>query len=454
MSAPSTTALPQHLKAAGVVDAYIRSHATVAAQQVARPVHAAAHGTSASVHAASTSAASLRTRITVATRSNESNSTTHVQAVSALGHSRLLPVDMAVSRHDQSLAIAQNKTRTAAALLRTQSKIALHNTPASGQELSAGLKLAMQSVTVKIDELISNLQSQGQLEIKMRDTCTEEKNEATLQLERKRTEMQGTNATIARLEGIVLKTDQELDPIREEIKLLNNSFQPAQARRAEEHDSFKQAVTKEESHQQMLNEAVDALRRSYNKSAVLLSKEATRSNTSNKTTQPMPREPPQHKHHEAGESVIALLNLLIEDSRGTVMAIVKAEETAQAAHVQDTADTRKALKDKSEMVIVLQQTKAQAEAELQQAKTSRTALEKEIEQTKTYIAIIDDKCSAKLLNFSTNQKKRTQEVNRLRTAKDTLLGMVDGNGLAGANLASLLGLVKKVEDSAANAYHE
>jgi len=206
----------------------------------------------------------------------------------------------------------------------------------------------------------------------------------------------------------------------------------------------------------MLNEAIDSLKSMYTKSAAFLSMKAA--NASNPAgsplSTPMPPEPKEHKTHEAGGAIIALLQLLIEDSRGTVVAIVKAEEMSQGAHEVDTADTRKALKDKSAQIIVLQQTKAEAEAELQETTESQKALEKEIEQTSAYIEIIDEKCSAQLVNFNENQQKRAGEVNRLGTAKETLLGMVDGSGLVGANLASLLGLVKRVEDSTGSANHE
>merc|ERR1719401_2235881 len=124
-------------------------------------------------------------------------------------------------------------------------------------------KDALNVVVSRIDSMLSTLEAEKQLEIKMHDTCISEDNQARQQHERRLSDESHLNNTEVRLEAMINKTQEEVDEILAQISLLNNTLIQKEQERSQEHEAFKLSVQKHEGHQGKLLEAMQMLQSFY-----------------------------------------------------------------------------------------------------------------------------------------------------------------------------------------------
>eukprot|EP00929_Paragymnodinium_shiwhaense_P028400 TRINITY_DN16462_c0_g1_i2.p1 TRINITY_DN16462_c0_g1~~TRINITY_DN16462_c0_g1_i2.p1 ORF type:complete len:1230 (+),score=488.72 TRINITY_DN16462_c0_g1_i2:526-4215(+) len=342
---------------------------------------------------------------------------------------------------------------------------------------------ALGTVVRKIDELSSTLKEQKAMEIKMRDTCVSEKNQAEQQHERRLTDESKLNTTIEQLESHISLMLQEVNDTRGQIEELNSTLAQAKVTRVEEHDDFRATVMEQEAHQAKLQEAIQALKVFYGKKppaagaslaqvppkaaflAVAVVKAPAkdvapelkvlkaptarpptgllvRSLSKNETEEPLPERqrnrvntstyeagPPSTfskplAGHQGTKGIISILELLVDDSENLVEAIVREETASRDGMMATTTNTQKSLEEKDHQVVVLNQKIGAAEAKLQEEQESLAAVQAEMEEIQAFVKVVEEKCSYLVENFASSQEARTQEIDNLAQAKASLLGMI------------------------------
>jgi len=283
---------------------------------------------------------------------------------------------------------------------------------------------AFDSIVVALDKIRTTLVEEKAQEAKMQELCVQEKHEAEVQLEREKHNKAAQDSAIQRLTAVVGGSGTNIEDLEAQIKELSASIDTAKADRADQHEAFKKSIQAQEVLQAKLRQAVDKLKAFYGSkanSASLLQQSPNDAVVSKKTAKPDGYKRPLQKHG-ASKGVIAILELLVEDSEQLVESIVDAEQKAQDAYAVNVADTRRAIQDYEHQIIVQQATGTNAGVELESAKEKLQAVEAEIADIENYMQIVATKCDALVANFAESQTARQAQIDNIAHAKEIFRG--------------------------------
>merc|ERR1712194_750315 len=99
---------------------------------------------------------------------------------------------------------------------------------------------------------------------------------------------------------------------------------------------------------------------------------------------------------------------------------IRAEEDAQKAYEDFVKETNASIEAKSKDIVNKSENKAQAEADLVQAKEAKEATMLELEQLSNFNAQLHTSCDFVMKNFELRQTSRDEEVEALKQAKAIL----------------------------------
>lgn len=210
---------------------------------------------------------------------SSSNSSSRAAPVKKLS---FLRVARAQPPHEQARWTAQGRR---AAFLATAAQ-ALPKLATTPEHRAAGAKLAAFTMKVKlskraasasvtddairtvvnhIDTVREEMRQEKALEVRMKDTCVSEKNQATQQLERRNSDKVRLETLQAQHNSTIQSSEADIETITNEIMQLNQTLVAAEAARQQEHVAFKGSVEKELKHQEVLLSAIAVLKQFYSK---------------------------------------------------------------------------------------------------------------------------------------------------------------------------------------------
>jgi len=294
--------------------------------------------------------------------------------------------------------------------------------PAAGPKAQLStLAMAVQLDSFKkvkemIDRMLAALQEQQQQEVDLKAHCTEE-----LHTNEKATYDKGVlkkdlEATIDRLDQLVQQLEGEIAEAKKQIADTTVEIKHAGQRREVENGEFQKVVADQRATQVILAKALAKLQDFYEKKigqVVLLQRAG--------------QEPPvkfnAYKTHGGGNTVIALIEQIIGDSKRLEAEASTGEHDAQQAY-------EKFVMESNDMITGLQKAatskaKAIASSKSDQAEASEN-LENtisELESLADYRADLGNQCNFLLHNFDVRQTARLQEMESIRSAKAILSGM-------------------------------
>lgn len=325
---------------------------------------------------------------------------------------------------------------------------------------------AIAEVVGHLDELSTTLREEKLLEIKMHDTCIAEENSAKYQLERRLTDADRHNATVKRLDALLVSTSSTIVEIKADLGALNQTLALARAQRDEAHTTFRTTVEEQEAHQAILRQAKTMLESHYSyavstlqgaahgrrerslrwKYAILLDRDdnitgaptlaivepelpAREASRINKTAYEAQERDQQGfskplEKHEAGGGIITILLVLVENSEDLVEALVRAEQGALDAQYVDLNDAERVAEAKDRQVLALEKVHADTEVARLAANTSLAESEEEISELGHFLDIVEINCRGVFVNFTSDQEARANELVNLLHARKTLHGMV------------------------------
>merc|ERR1719487_1742124 len=123
------------------------------------------------------------------------------------------------------------------------------------------------------------------------------------------------------------------------------------------------------------------------------------------------------KKSEESNGVIAMMDALIGDLDKEMQEAEMDEKLAQEEYEQFMADSAKKRADDSKAITDKSAQKAQLEGELQAAKDSKKATEKELQATQEALRDLHTDCDWLLENFDLRKKARAEELDALAKAK-------------------------------------
>jgi len=300
---------------------------------------------------------------------------------------------------------------------------------------------AMAQVSSMVDRVRVTLLEERVREVTFHDTCTKEKHQAELQLARREHDVSAFNASMQKLAITSSEANSSVTELQAEADRLEVALQEATDSLAEEYSNYTASIQAEEAKQAKLHQAAQALKRFYGNSktaSALLEEDsmrATRNSTDAATSSnsssavPTTTRPPRPEGftsstapHAGGGGILGILQLLVEDSERIVASIRRAQQGGSEALSKNAVDTKQAVKDYEQQIVVLQAEKADADMKLEQITAQESAAQVEIGEIKDFLAVIAEKCDWILANFAESQAARQSQVDNLEKAKQAFQG--------------------------------
>jgi len=146
--------------------------------------------------------------------------------------------------------------------LKTIAAVALHTKIL--HKLDPMVSDAIANVVRNIDKVRNAILEDQQKEVRMRDTCIREGNQAQQQLERRSSDQTKYSSMIQRLSSLKNSTDSNMADMEKEINELVQAIQGEHAQRAAQFQTFKATVRRQQTYEVKLQGAIQTLRAFYN----------------------------------------------------------------------------------------------------------------------------------------------------------------------------------------------
>jgi len=312
--------------------------------------------------------------------------------------------------------VSYKRSRVAALLKRVARRVGDSHTAALLQIAGSVQLDAFTEVKTAIDALVEGLLKEGQDEIKHRDWCNVELNQNAGQTAMKQRDQSDLQIKIDSLTQQADALTKEVAVLEAEIAELQKQVQAAGEDREKQNLDFQATVTDAQETQKLLTQATEVLKSFYAKTAFV------QADPAHPEVAVAPTKFDTYKK-QGGSGVISLLEAIIQDSANLEKEAIQAEQDSQAAYETFVRDSNASIEAKQRDVTNKQETKAQAEADLNKAKEDLARVGDELASLAEYVAQVHTACDFVLKNFDVRQSARSQEVEALRQAKAILSGM-------------------------------
>ncbi|CAK0791804.1 unnamed protein product, partial [Prorocentrum cordatum] len=238
---------------------------------------------------------------------------------------------------------------------------------------------AFTRVKKAIDDMIAQLQEEKAAEIKHKDFCVDEFNQNQLQTEKKERDKEDLLAKIEGLEMSIKQLAEAIDALKAEIVEMQVQLKRAGEDREKENRIFQTVVADQRETQKLLQAALGVLQDFYGKAAA--------ASLVQKQEPAGPPPPPgfdEYKKSAASGGVLAMLQQIIQDAKAMEQDTVRDETDAQKAYEDFVKETNRSIEAKSKDIVNKSEVKAQAEADLVEAKDNKESVLLELEQLSNY----------------------------------------------------------------------
>lgn len=299
-----------------------------------------------------------------------------------------------------------SRTEAAEVLFKVADK--WRNPKISSLAMSAKLD-AFKKVKLAIDEMIEALNAEKADEVRHKDWCTDKLNTNKNNMVTTERDRQDEQAHIDQLNAQINTLTELYQKLHKEIEDLTIEKKRAGEDREKQNNEFAILLKEQRDARATLERASNFLKRFYEKSAgTALAQE--------------PKGFDSYKKKEGGNTAIAMILQIINDTKAMEAELVHDEEESQKAYETFVQNSNRSLKEKKDQTIDTDAERAQAKRELSEAESSHAALVKELEELTEEKADLHKSCDFVLKNFDIRQKARDEEIEALRQAKSILSG--------------------------------
>jgi len=274
---------------------------------------------------------------------------------------------------------------------------------------------AFAKVKELMDKMMADLKDQQAEEVTFKDHCGSEMDSTETTLYEKGELKKDLQSNIERLESLMKKLDEEIEASKVQISGAQIEVKKAGQQREQENKEFQAVVSDQRATQSILNKALMKLKDFYEKGigkAVLL--------------QSGKQEPPvkfnAYKANGASNSVIGLIEQIVEDSKGLEAECTAGETSAQASYESFVKDSNGLIASLQEAVSTKSGAIASSKSEMATAGADLESTVSELESLTQYEADLHSRCDFVLKNFSIRQSARLKEIEAIHQAKSILSG--------------------------------
>jgi len=263
-----------------------------------------------------------------------------------------------------------------------------------------------------IDDMIESLLKEKEDEIKHKDYCLGEFQKNELSVQKKEHTKTDLEAKVAGLKQTIKEAGSSIEKLDLEIAEMKTQAKRAKEDREAEKKEFEGVVADQRETQNLLTQALDALKDVYGAGVVFAQRKQT-----------PPAEFSTYKKNDASTGVIMLLNQIIADAKEMEAKAMHDEQNAVDEYASFVKTSNASLQAKDDAKVTLSSQKAKAEKDLTEAESELDGTMTELESLSNSAAALHKSCDYTLKNFDVRQDARDQEVDALREAKAYLSGM-------------------------------
>eukprot|EP00397_Hematodinium_sp_SG-2012_P015543 GEMP01015830.1.p1 GENE.GEMP01015830.1~~GEMP01015830.1.p1 ORF type:complete len:658 (+),score=210.80 GEMP01015830.1:27-2000(+) len=276
--------------------------------------------------------------------------------------------------------------------------------------LASSVKLdAFTKVKEAIDGLIANLAKEKEDEVKHRDWCIGSFNENEREQTRTTRDHDDASAQIDDLNQSIATLTRTIEDFDKQVVELKVQLKRAGENRAAENKEFQSTVHDQRETQTLLQKALKTLKGFYSKKSFVQGP-------------PPPAGFKSYENNAGGNSVLTLLQTIINDAKAMEAEALRAEADAQKAYEGFAQETNRSVEAKTKARINAQEDKAKREVDRSEALSNREGLQVELDQLSTEETDFHKSCDFVVKNFEVRQEARDEEIEALRQAKSILSG--------------------------------
>merc|ERR1719191_2209984 len=272
-----------------------------------------------------------------------------------------------------------------------------------GIKLQAGPQAtgAFDEVTKQIETMVAALKKEQKEEVDKKDYCISELNQNEKQTYDKNHVKTDLETKIDDLNALSQELNEEIASLKQDIADMNLEMKRASENREKENAVFQVTVADQQATQKILKKALDRLKEVY--SAALLQ-------------QTPPVTAKAYSKNAGGSGVVAMVEVISDDSKKVEADALKAENEAQAGYEEFISDSN------ASITAANTESLAQADADSTTASGDLSATINDLLALGETAASLHKECDFLLKNFDTRQSKRTEEIEALMQAKYIFAG--------------------------------
>merc|ERR1719191_2047775 len=280
----------------------------------------------------------------------------------------------------------------------------------AGIKLQAGPQAtgAFDEVTKQIETMVAALKKEQKEEVDKKDYCTSEFNQNEKQTYDKNHIKTDLETKIADLNALTEQLNEEIAALKQSIADMNLEMKTASENREKENAAFQVTVADQQATQKILKKALARLKEVY--SASFLQRQ----------TPPVTAK--AYSKNAGGSGVVAMVEVIIDDSLKVEADALKAENDAQAAYEEFISDSNASITAANNEIAAKTESLAQADADSTTASGDLSATINDLLALGETAASLHKECDFLLKNFDTRQSKRTEEIEALMQAKYIFAG--------------------------------
>jgi len=271
-----------------------------------------------------------------------------------------------------------------------------------------------------MDKMIQDLKDQQKEEVDHKAYCVKSFDENEKTTYAKNQEKSDLEAKIDSLGASIQSLTDEISAAKTEIADTQTSIKQASESREKENAEFQAVVADQRATQGILAKALAKLKDFYEKN---LGAEQLAGSSLLQEKQTPPVQFNDYKKNAGSNSVIGLLEQIIEDSKSLESDAISGETEAQSAYEDFIKSSNKVVSDAEESITMKTEAISQSKMESETASSDHTSVVGELESLATYKADLHGECDFLLKNFDIRQRARQQEIDSIQEAKSILSGM-------------------------------
>jgi len=293
----------------------------------------------------------------------------------------------------------------------------------AGQTSNTGYQDSIDLVVTAIDSLISQLKTESDADLKVKEECENKRLELTRSMATTAREVDQNTEQIWTKEQEVEHIDAQIDSLKTAISNSESQLAKMTIIRQEEHEEFVKVHADITQSEEVVNQARTVIQQFYTEKGLMLAQQSPMIAGGQLPPPPPPTwEDAYLGKREESTGIIAILTMLEEDFNKDAINLQQTETQAQDTYSQEKGRLETAIDEYTSTVNLKESDRAAAEQTKSELQSGNVAKRADIAVQQSLLKAVAPRCLYYTVHFQTRREARAMEVEGLENAKTILLG--------------------------------